>query len=125
MKEAAPRKFRYFTVNEDFKEGMWRPAVDIYKGPTGWLVKVDLAGVKPEDVRVECRGRHLTIEGSRRDSLVREGYCQYSMEISYNRFERSIELPCESSEVTGMEYQYGEGMLLVHLKTQRKEGTTK
>ena len=40
---------------------VWQPAVDIYQTPVGWLVKVDLAGVRPDDVTVELRGRIILI----------------------------------------------------------------
>ena len=32
-------------------EAYWRPAADIYRTRTGWLIKYDLAGVRPEGRR--------------------------------------------------------------------------
>ena len=52
-------------------------------------MKFDLAGVRPEDVMVTVRGRRVSVSGVRRDLMVEEGCSYYSMEISYNRFERS------------------------------------
>ena len=69
----------------------WQPSADVYRTKDGWLVKFDLAGVQIADVSVTLRGRRLSISGVRRDSFLEEGSSYYSMEISYNRFERSLD----------------------------------
>ncbi|MGC1955094.1 MAG: Hsp20/alpha crystallin family protein [Gammaproteobacteria bacterium] len=88
--------------------------MDVYRGTRGWLIKLDLAGVKVEDVELHISGRQLTIQGLRRDCSIVEGQQAYSMEIAYNRFQRSIELP---SDIEGAQIltEYDNGMLLVHL----------
>src|SRR3989304_4824948 len=68
----------------------WSPQADIYRTPTGWLVKLDLAGVSPDEVRVEATRSELRVSGVRRDRFVQKGYLHHSMEISYSRFERTI-----------------------------------
>jgi HSP20 family protein len=79
-----------------FDEPRWSPMADVYRTRTGWILKFDLAGVRPEDIRVRAEGCRITVSGTRRDSFLQEeGYSCYSMEISYNRFERTIELPCD------------------------------
>jgi len=54
------------------------------------------------------------LQGVRRDCGLEEGYRCYVMEISYGRFERSLELPCdlESSEIN---VQYRDGMLVIRI----------
>jgi len=76
-------------------EGVWRPCVDIYKTRSGWLLKFDLAGVRMEDVTVQVTGCHITVSGVRRDFLAEEDASYYSMEISYSKFERTVDLPCD------------------------------
>jgi HSP20 family protein len=71
----------------------WQPPVDVYRGRCGWLLKFDLAGVRPEDVQVRISGSRITVSGVRRDWVLEQGYVHHSMEISYNRFERTINLP--------------------------------
>lgn len=98
----------------------WQPCADVYRTKNGWLVKFDLAGVAAGDVTVAIRGRRLTVSGVRRDSSVEEGLSHYSMEISYNRFERSLLMPVnlEDAHVT---VGAREGLLLVRLITEGKE----
>ena len=92
----------------------WQPAVDIYQTPGGWLVKVDLAGVRPDDVSVELVGRLIKIKGQRRDWSLEEGCCHYRMEIAYSRFERTLELPDELDRVR-ITTEFRHGMLLVRI----------
>jgi HSP20 family protein len=100
----------------------WQPSADVYRTKDGWLVKFDLAGVQIGDVAVTIRGRRLTLSGIRRDSFLEEGSSHYSMEISYNRFERSLVMPAnlETAHVT---VAAREGLLLVRMVPDvNKEG---
>jgi HSP20 family protein len=47
----------------------WQPAMDVYRSRRGWLLKFDLAGVKPEDVNITLSGNVLTVRGVRRVQL--------------------------------------------------------
>lgn len=97
--------------------GAWCPSADVYRDRNGWLVKVDLAGVRNEDIQLSTTGRHLTIAGVRRDWSIQAGQQPYSMEIDYNRFERSVELPSniENAQITT---EYRDGMLLIRLQLE-------
>jgi len=92
--------------------------VDVYRRRDGWLLKFDLAGVQPQDVKVRISGSRVTVSGVRRDWVVEQGYSHHSMEISYNRFERTIELPGDISQA---EYslEAREGLLLVRVEIGR------
>ena len=98
----------------------WQPPADVYRTRDGWLVKFDLAGVNASDVAVTVRGRHLTISGVRRDSFFEEGSSHYSMEISYNRFERSLVMPADL-ERARVSVVTCEGLLLVRMTTEGNE----
>jgi HSP20 family protein len=102
---------------EAVRETIWQPAVDVYQTRDGWLVKFDLAGVRPEDIRVRVAGSDLTVHGTRRDWCLEEGCCHFLMEIAYSRFERTVSLPgnLEQARVT-MEHRHG--MLLVRVRTE-------
>jgi len=98
----------------------WEPSADVYRTRDGWLLKFDLAGVRPEDVTVSISGRRVKVSGIRRDTVVEEGCSYYAMEISYNRFERSLEMPVNlaNAQVT-MEAR--DGLLLVRMITEGNE----
>jgi len=98
----------------------WRPSADIYRTPEGWVVKMELAGVRPEDINVLASGSELFVSGVRRDRFVEEGWSHYSMEIAYSRFERAIELPCDLDRA-GVSVEYHEGLLLVRVNLNQEE----
>jgi HSP20 family protein len=99
----------------------WCPAADIYQTTDGWLIKLDLAGINPSELHfnpselhLECRGNRVVVSGERRDAVATQSVSSYALEISYNRFERSLELPCEI-ETAQVATEYRDGMLIVRL----------
>jgi HSP20 family protein len=106
-------------VSADVGHGTWQPAMDVYRTRDGWLVKFDLAGVRPEDVRVSVSGHDLTVDGTRRDWSLEDGCCQYRMEIAYSRFERHLTLP-DNLERAQITLEQRQGMLLVRINVGRE-----
>ena len=99
------------------QEACWRPPVDIYRAGPAWLVKFDLAGVRKEDIQVVLDGNRLTVRGIRRDMTILDGQRAYSMEIAYNRFERTVEFPV-NVEAARFASEYRDGMFLLTLTPQ-------
>ena len=98
-------------------EGCWCPQVDVYRADKAWLLKFNLAGVRANDIEVVCKGRQMVVRGVRRDATILEGQQAYSMEISYNRFSRTVNLPldCDQATITS---DYRDGMFLVTIRPQ-------
>jgi ATP-dependent Lon protease len=67
----------------------------VYRGADGWLIKIELAGIRPEDVTSSFDGSRLYVSGILRNLFVEQNYNSYSMEISYSRFELTIDLSDE------------------------------
>ena len=100
---------------ERLAESGWRPAVDVYRCRAGWLLKFDLAGVRPQDIEIHVSEKWLTVTGIRRDWAMEEAERYHSLEIAYHRFQRSVELPV-SLERAEIASDYRDGMLLVRLQ---------
>ena len=100
------------TASGGYARSGWEPPCDVYSSGQGWLVKLELAGVRPEDVQIAVRGRELTVAGLRRDWSILEGQRSHSMEIAYDRFERVIEMPCDLQAAT-VRVEYRDGMFLI------------
>lgn len=107
----------FLPVAGTVRDLLWRPAADVYRTHTGWVVQFELAGVRPEDLEVCVCGNVLTVRGVRRGCLPASACQTYQMEIACGPFERSVVLPCdlERAQIT-TEYQHG--ILLVHLSTE-------
>jgi HSP20 family protein len=106
----------FLPATETFRRAAWRPATDVYRTREGWLVKFELAGVRPEDINLTVHGRCLTVRGVRRDCSAERDYCCYVMEITYDHFERTVELPCEV-EAAPLAVDFHLGMLVVRIQT--------
>ena len=103
-----------------FRSTAWRPAVDVFQTRDGWLLKYELAGVSPREIELGIRGRTIVLRGMRRDVHIDDQQKSYSMEISYNQFERSLEMPCDL-DTMNVSTEYRDGMLLVRLRCKETE----
>jgi HSP20 family protein len=73
--------------------GRWIPNTDVYATDTGMVIKVELAGMKSENLEITVEGSRLRISGSRPD-VCRAHKCNFLvMEISYGPFESALDLP--------------------------------
>ena len=73
--------------------GRWVPNTDVYETGTGLVIKVELAGMKSENLEITVEGHRLRISGSRPD-VCRAHKCNFLvMEINYGPFESVLELP--------------------------------
>ena len=116
---------RYFRLIRDDRHRrpsgrLWCPAADVYRTQEGWIVKVDLAGVKPTDVDIIIDGDLLRISGSRRDGTCGEGVSHYQLEITYSRFEKMIRFP-RSIEHASIERDYHDGLLILRLREEQEQ----
>jgi HSP20 family protein len=73
--------------------GRWIPNTDVYETDTGLVVKVELPGMKSENLEITVEGSRLRIAGTRPDCC-RAPKCSFLvMEINYGPFESVLELP--------------------------------
>src|SRR3954466_11445310 len=75
------------------------PEVDVYYcgKPARAIVKVAIAGIDPDDVTLEIRGRTLVIAGQRRAQEA-EGRLYQKIEIAHVAFKRAIELNADGDD---------------------------
>jgi len=88
----------------------WKPPTDVYETDSHIVVKVEVAGMKPEDFEISLSSRTLTISGVRMDPAEKLTYQQ--MEISYGRFETQVYIP-GAIEEDKIEAIYEDGFLKV------------
>jgi HSP20 family protein len=97
------------------------PAVDVYyvDDPPRAVVRVELAGVRIEDVTLEIRGRQLLIAGQRRAEQS-DGRLYQQIEIEHGPFRRVVEL---GAEVVAAQARasYDDGVLVVEVPLARRE----
>ena len=106
---------RFFARSGIERESNWKPAVDIFEDNDGVHVKADLAGVKPEDIKVNVENNVLTLSGERKleKAEARDGY--HRVERFYGSFSRSFALTDEVSS-EDIDAKLDGGVLTVSLK---------
>jgi len=71
----------------------WVPNTDVYVTEELLVIKVELSGMRKEDLELTVDGSRLTITGHRPDGC-RASKCKFLvMEINYGSFQSVIELP--------------------------------
>lgn len=74
-------------------EAHWVPNTDVYVADHGLVIKVELAGMRSENLEINVEGNRLRISGTRPDGC-RSATCNFIvMEINYGAFETVLELP--------------------------------
>jgi len=69
----------------------WSPPTDVYETEENCVIKLEIAGMKDEDIEVAFENHVLMISGNRSDRKERRAYHQ--MEIRYGKFEIAVEVP--------------------------------
>lgn len=86
------------------------PPIDAFRTDEGLVVRVELAGLRPDDVEVSVNDGMLTISGERKlDADITED-AWVRRERPTGRFERSFGLP-ESTDPGGISADFSHGLL--------------
>ena len=72
---------------------MWAPEIEVFERNERFVVRVDLPGLKKEDVKIAVTHDELTIEGERKLEKEEKEKGFYRTERTYGRFYRRIPLP--------------------------------
>ncbi len=83
-----PRRFW-----QDTTRAFLRPAMDVIENDKNLTVRIDLPGMKPEDVNIEVQDDTLIVSGEMGDTIEKEGDRYHYRERSYGSFQRSLRLP--------------------------------
>jgi HSP20 family protein len=72
----------------------WAPNTDVYQTDEGLVIKVELAGMRSENLQITVEeGNKLRISGERPDGCRAAKFNFLAMEIYYGPFENVLELP--------------------------------
>jgi HSP20 family protein len=109
-----------FRGENDSAEAAWTPNTDVYLTDTGLVIKVELAGMRREDLDLAVEGQTLRIRGHRHD-VCRNARCKFViMEINYGPFESVIQVP-EECDLTDAKAGYQNGFLRIDIPFRKAE----
>jgi HSP20 family protein len=113
------RREVFVTSSWQVHSNIWTPPTDVYETESSLIVKVEVAGMREEDIEVVMEEQVLILRGQRSDQNERRAYHQ--MEIRYGKFEIAIGLPSglDLEEATA---EYNQGFLtIIFPKMQAKQ----
>lgn len=106
------RREVFHTISWQVRSSVWTPPTDLYETEGGFVVKVEIAGMREEDFEVAIENNVLMISGNRSDLNERRAYHQ--MEIRSGKFEVGIEMPAPIN-VEKAVAEYKDGFLTIIL----------
>lgn len=92
----------------------WLPALDVSEDKDNYSVRVELPGLKREDIEVSLEDSVLTISGERKSETPAEGTEVHRQERFYGKFSRVLTLPTTVA-ADKVKAQYKDGILTVTL----------
>ena len=96
------------------KPTIWSPLVEVGETTEEFKVKVDLPGVKKEDVDLSFSNGTLIIKGERKDETEEKDANFFKKELFYGSFKRQLSLP-EDIDLENISASYDHGVLNIKL----------
>jgi HSP20 family protein len=100
--------------DEGWFSGALAAPVDLSETDTAVEVRMDLPGVKPDDIDIQVNGNLLTITGQRKEEKEEKGRTFHRVERTSGSFSRSITLPTAVNE-SEVAAEYRDGVLHITL----------
>jgi HSP20 family protein len=94
--------------------GMCSPPVDILESRDSYLIRVELPGMKKEEISVEFKEGALTLSGDKKFEEPAEGVTYHRSERTAGKFARSFYLP-QTIKQDGINASFRDGILEIHV----------
>jgi len=99
---------------ESLAMGSFIPAVDIYEDAHQLLLKLEVPGIKQDDLDVRVENQTLTVKGERKFESNEKEENFHRIERRYGSFTRSFTLP-QTVDITAVKASYDAGILSISL----------
>ena len=109
--------------SESLATGSFVPAVDIYEDAQKVVVKLEVSGIKQEDLDVRVENNTLTVKGERKFEAEEKEENFHRIERRYGSFVRSFAIP-ETVDADSVSANYDAGVLTITL-TKKAEAKPK
>lgn len=95
--------------------GRMLPSLDLTETANTVDVRMDVPGMKAEDIDIQLNNGVLTISGERKEETEEKGKTFHRVERRYGSFSRSVTLPAPVAD-DKVDAQYRDGVLIVSLQ---------
>ena len=99
-------------VDTEYENAVWMPLTDIYENKDNFSLKIDLPGIKKEDVKISFANGKLNISGERTQEEETKDAKSHRIERSYGKYFRSFNLP-ELIQADKINAEFNNGQLTI------------
>ncbi|MDG1890268.1 MAG: Hsp20/alpha crystallin family protein [Verrucomicrobiota bacterium] len=105
------------STETSMSDNSWSPNTDVYEVDDGLVIRVELSGMRREDLQLKSEGNMLRISGMRPDDQRPTHGKFLLMEINFGPFETTIELP-SGYDLDEAKALYQNGLLLIEVPAE-------
>ncbi len=111
--------FRWPTFARRAEMEAWFPKIEVFEKDNRLVTRIDLPGMKKDDITVEARAGQLTLSGERKRETEEKKDNFYRSEREYGSFYRTVPLP-EGVRFEEMKASFADGVLEVSVPLPAK-----
>ena len=120
FEDATQRRTQTGEVGDEFERADWSPAADIYDTERGYLIAIDLPGIKRDALQIDIDDNRLIVKGTR---VIDEAGSRRN-ERPRGKFLRSFTVPA-SVDQGNIGAEYKEGVLQIRLPKRAEQKAQK
>jgi len=118
MTEELDRTFREVSGSGP-SESVWAPAIEVAQQDKNYVVRAEVPGLQPNDVKLEITDDAIVIQGERKVEKEENKSGVHVTERHYGRFYRAIPLP-EGAKADEASAKYENGVLEITVPTEEQ-----
>ncbi len=108
----------FFPHQQRSRPRTWRPPTDVFETDDSVIVKIEIAGMSPEEIHISFVDHVLSVYGNRQDLDAKNSY--HCMEVPYGEFSSEV-LLTGSYDQDAIEAKYENGFLRIVLPKSKQE----
>lgn len=120
FEDATQRRSQSGEAGDEFERADWTPVADIYETDSGYLIAIDLPGIKRDDIEIDIDENRLMVKGAR----VIDGSKSRRTERPRGKFLRSFSVPA-SIDQNKIGADYKDGVLQIRLPKRAEQKAQK
>lgn len=101
-------------IDEGYENAVWAPLTDVYEDKDGYTLKIDLPGIKKEDVKINYVKGKLSICGERNQETESKDAKWTRIEKIYGKYYRAFNLP-EEIQADKISAEFKDGLLTIRV----------
>lgn len=102
----------------------FNPALDLSETADALEIRMDVPGMKSDDISIEVSGNNIRISGERKAEKEEKGKSYHRIERSVGKFCESMTLPCTIKD-DKVQAEFRDGVLTIHLPKSEEAKTHK